>query len=173
VGIIATIALLGAYAPTANAYVLGPCTWPHTTGQSVYLWYQWGGQIDAAAPDGISWRQAFVTGANNWTYSATLVYVQAGGANYTFDTYSAPNGTYGTTNTVWNTQTATCTYVQSSGNRGHQMTQYEAGDTAGHEIGHGLTLGESLDASALMYSAYNGVMYPQADDINGVNAMYP
>lgn len=172
VGIVATIALLGAYAPVANAYVLGVCRWVHTPGATMSLGYQWGPEIDFFAPENTNWRDAFVIGAQNWTATPTRLNIYSGGSHYTFDTYFANDGSYGGDNVVYNTQTGNCVSVWAAGNRGHLTSQYAAEHTAAHEIGHGLPL-EHAGSGVLMEGSYNGVKWPQADDINGANAMYP
>jgi len=173
VAILASVVLLLGYPSPANAWVTdSTCRWTYSG--NVYLYYEWGPEIDyTAVPADLSWRSAFQYAAADWSATPTKLYVVSGGSDLNFDTYYALDGTRGKMALMQWTAPANCLKMFPRGNRAYYRSLYEAEHTANHEIGHGLPLAHSQYNNALMWDAYNAVGVPQTDDINGVNWMYP
>lgn len=154
-----------------------PCWWYNPSSGNLTVNWRWG-SINQSG----EWASAFLNANNLWN-TATInggSKVRLGfssSAQANVNTYYANEGRGGYTSMGCHLYPWTTAWFSSYGNL------FWAADTGGwsmyrqfvstHELGHGLSLGHSLNGGAVMYNAYQGFAAPGTDDINGLKAMYP
>jgi predicted Zn-dependent protease len=151
------------------------CWWYNPQGQSLMI--QW--RFDAINTSG-EWARAYERASNSWTATPTKIIMNYNSsAASTANTYYDPTDSRGGFANYWcNWWNWTMAHFNAYGNVAYNSDS--GGEniwrnaTAAHEFGHGLALGHSYDANAVMYKWENrGVYVPAADDVAGLNAMYP
>lgn len=149
-----------------------PCKWPNAS--SIVVQYHWGSSINVSG----NWANAFRLGNDRWNGAGTKVSLfYSSSSQATADVYSAADGATGKTQPIC--RIGTIGEMASFNSYGNVLYNPDAtGDylemqrTAVHEFGHGLGLGHSFDTNAVMYRSNLG-LYPNADDIAGINSLYP
>lgn len=168
-GIVAVLVCLGALTSSAHAYRLYGGRW---SSFPVYYYIGWSGtysdQIVAAAG---SWESA--------TYSKVKLYRTYDPYNYRIWVGAAH---YGYTGWIGITALAPSAYVSPyTGAEIRLNRTWLDGEplinrqhTSAHEFGHSIGLDHENSVSCvLMNSSGYCAIYPRADDVNGVNALYP
>lgn len=148
------------------------CKWPN--GASVVVQYHWGPSINVSG----NWANKFRLGNDHWNAAGTKVSLFFNSSSAaTADVYSAADNATGKTQIVC--RVGTFGEMAEFHSYGNVMYNPDAtGDllemerTTTHEFGHGLGLGHSFDTSAVMYFS-NSAIFPNADDIAGLNSLYP
>lgn len=144
------------------------------TGQKIctfYVDYRWGGSIISIH------KNAFQHAINDWNRAQSKKSFRSGGPNApgVLDSYSTDKEELGITTVVYNTET-NCTIAWASKiNKYYPETHYLtlARSTGNHELGHTLGLDHTLNPAIMnVYRDRQAIHLPQADDINGVNALY-
>jgi hypothetical protein len=150
-----------------------PCRWSRTPGGFIAIPYKWGGNLQNP---GTSWRIAFEAAIIDWYELPTKVYYYYSEAGpTTFNTYSAQD-TWGGKSTAYCIGTDTSWYL-IEGNIFYDQTINGFHAYAGHETGHGQSIGHVADTGviALMGTNPDPEIYftPQPIDIDFVNQIYP
>lgn len=144
------------------------------TGQRIctfYVDYRWGGSIISIH------KHAFEHAVSDWNAVQSKKRFRNGGSTApgVLDSYSTDKEELGVTNVVYNTDT-NCTVAWASKiNKYYTETHYltPARSTGNHELGHTLGLDHTLNPAIMnVYRDRYEIHVPQADDINGVNALY-
>lgn len=166
------IIVLAAQTPApAAAYTFAPCWWPASSTQ---VTYKWGPNQQNPI---YLWRQRFTQSVSDWNNSVVRPdLVENSGSSNVLDSYDAADGNYGVAQLVCNGTSMVRFTAMGNSNRGPEYnwdTNFMRSIT-GHELGHGLGLNHST-ATAIMNTSRNRyVLYvPQADDANGIAALYP
>lgn len=172
--LIAVVLILasGQVANAFNNFDNPACKWPN--GASVVVQYHWGPSINVSG----NWANKFRLGNDHWNAAGTKVSLFFNSsAAATADVYSAADGWTGKTQIVCRIGTfGEMAEFHSYGNTLYNPDAtgnlLEMERTTTHEFGHGLGLGHSTDTTAVMYSS-NAAVIPNADDIAGLNSLYP
>lgn len=151
------------------------CWWYNPRGDYLRIYWKYGPSIAV----GGEWYWAFAGADDRWTNTPTKVILShSSSANNTADVYWEEDNKGG----------KALIYCQwwppfnmdrfdAKGNLRYSPdpngeTTWK-GRVALHEFGHGLGMGHSTDPAAIMYKYALNVDYPGADDIAGLQAMYP
>jgi hypothetical protein len=150
-----------------------PCRWSRTPGGYVAIAYKWGSRLQTP---GTSWRVAFEAATSDWTALPTKVYFYYSSNGPTIiNTYYANDG-YGGYAQPYCNGTVTSRYeIYGNSYYSHTTNEYHA--YAGHETGHGQSIGHISNAGVIALMGFNpnpNVYYtPQPSDTNFVNQIYP
>ncbi|MBU1662124.1 MAG: hypothetical protein KKD28_11710 [Chloroflexi bacterium] len=148
-----------------------PCRWHHNIGSYTWISYKWGRNL---WKPGV-WRSAFEAAISDWNGVSTKIYFYSSSSGpTTFNTYSADDG-YGGYAQPFCSGTTTVKYeVWGNSYYSHTTNEYHA--YAGHETGHGQSIGH-LSGSMIALMGFNpdpNIYYtPQQPDIDLVDQIYP
>ena len=150
-----------------------PCRWARTPGGYVSIAYKWGDRLQTP---GSSWRVAFEAATSDWTALPTKVYFYYSSNGPTIiNTYSANNGYIGYAQPFCNGTVTSRYEIYGNSYYNHTPNGYRA--RAGHETGHGQSIGHISNAGVIALMGFNpdpNVYYtPQPADTNFVNQIYP
>lgn len=167
-----SVLLIIAISLSANAYTI-LSRWRYSGG-NMTVTYAWG----ASMPFSSDWKTAFNAAASDWSAAPTNVdYAYYSASGNKLGIVDKPGGSAGY---FWGATDAYgyLTSFSAAGNINQAVTGTYTStmkrSTAGHELGHGLGLGEENLRAALMNQNRNRstVYKPQQDDTDGVNFLY-
>lgn len=156
----------------ASAWVQDGCLWPHTPGQFTYIDYAWGTEIDWDPKT--DWRSVYTSAQSDWNGAQGRLRVNYNAFSASLvTTYDALDGQGAFTN--WQCSGSSRYLFYTGGNRAYGPWSAGYLNFVGdQEWGHVFALGHSTVNPAVMQAPWNGTStYPQADDINGIDTLYP
>jgi hypothetical protein len=150
-----------------------PCRWSRTPAGYVAIPYKWG---DNLQNPGTSWRIAFEAAISDWTLLPTKVYYYFSVDGPTiFNSYYMDDSRGGQSTPYCNGTTTSRYLIEGNSFYDETTNGYHA--YAGHEAGHGQSLGHISNPGLIALMGYNpnNEIYftPQPPDIDFVNQIYP
>ena len=150
-----------------------PCRWSRTPGGYVAIAYKQGDRLQTP---GSLWRIAFEAAVSDWSGSQTKVYYYYSTNGPTIiNTYYANDGYGGYAQPYCNGTVTTQYEIYGNSYYSHTSNEYHA--YAGHETGHGQSIGHISNPGVIALLGYNpnpNIYYtPQPSDVNFVNQIYP